>query len=225
MSATTRASALPCTSSPSAPVASREAISPARAPPMPSATANIGGSHIHESSLPRRLRPGWESLCCARASSLEAELRLADANEVAGVQLAGPGKPDAVDVGAVRRADVLDPDAVAARLDPRVARRGELIGVEPDVVLPAAADGDPGRVELELGVLVDRGALAHEEPAHARAGLGAEAGRGRLVGSEDEALLGEAQVAARRAHDAPDEEVEEHEKSGLEEEEHSLHVD
>ena len=41
----------------------------------------------------------------------------------------------AVHERAVRRADVLDPDAVAARLEARVPRRGELVAVERDVVV------------------------------------------------------------------------------------------
>src|SRR5213592_78933 len=60
MSATTRDSPLPSTLSPSAVAATRDAISPQRAPPMPSATANSGGWQTQASSLRRRLRPGCE---------------------------------------------------------------------------------------------------------------------------------------------------------------------
>ena len=59
-SATTRSSPLPSAAVPRAEAASREAISPPLAPPIPSATAKIGGSQTHESSFRRRLRPGWE---------------------------------------------------------------------------------------------------------------------------------------------------------------------
>src|SRR5512132_773264 len=60
ISATTRASPLPSTLSPSAVAATRDAISPPRAPPIPSATANSGGAQTQASSLRRRLRPGWD---------------------------------------------------------------------------------------------------------------------------------------------------------------------
>ena len=53
-----------------------------------------------------------------------------------------PGSRDAsaVDEGAVRRADVLDPEAVGPRLEHGVAGRGEVVAVEADRVLAAAAE-------------------------------------------------------------------------------------
>jgi hypothetical protein len=61
ISDTTRSSPLASLPSRSAPAASCDATSPAWAPPIPSATANSGGSQTYESSFRRRLRPG--SVC------------------------------------------------------------------------------------------------------------------------------------------------------------------
>src|SRR5262245_51425818 len=104
-------------------------------------------------------------------------------------------------------------------------RRRILVGVEADVVRVAASDRDPGRVEHELGVLVDRVAPEHDETAHLELRLGPETdGRG-LLRREDEALLRDSEVTARCSHDAPDEEIEKDEERGLQEEEGPLHVD
>src|SRR4029078_11545002 len=82
---------------------------------------------------------------------------------------------------------------------------------------------DPFRVELVLGVLVDDPALDHDEPAHVHRRL-RDAERRGLLWRQGQALLREPQVAARGADDAPDEEVEKHEKGSLEDEECALDV-
>src|SRR3954463_562422 len=119
-----------------------------------------------------------------------------------------------VQVRAVRRAEVLDPDAVLTRLEASMPRRRELVRTDRDVVLSSAADRQLRRGELEILALMEVGALdAHEPP-----GDGAAARRldPRLAGrGEDEALLRQAQIAARGAEDAPDKEGKEKEESGL----------
>jgi hypothetical protein len=100
-----------------------------------------------------------------------------------------------------------------------VARGGELVVVEGDVVLGAAADGDARRVEDELGALVQRRALQHDQPAHQ--GLGwaaiAQARGGSFLRCEDEALLRHPQILAGGAHDPPDEQVEQDDEADLQE--------
>ena len=115
-------------SSSSAAAASRDATSPACAPPIPSATAKSGGSQTYASSLCRRLRPGSVAAACARASCA----RTSAPSRRCGRRRRASSRCGCVDriavhERAVRRADVLDPDAVAARLDARVARRRELV--------------------------------------------------------------------------------------------------
>src|SRR3954447_4725313 len=108
-----------------------------------------------------------------------------------------------VQVRAVRRAEVLDPHAVLPRLAPRVPRGRELVRADRDVVLSAAADRQLRRGELEILARIEGGALDDDEPpGDGAAARGLDA---RLAGrSEDEALLRQAQVAARGADDAPD---------------------
>ena len=67
-----------------------------------------------------------------------------------GASLRGRSSRAPFTIGAVRRADVLDPDAVAPRLEARVAARRRTRRVDGDVVLPAAADRERRRVELEV---------------------------------------------------------------------------
>ena len=89
----------------------------------------------------------------ARSALLDAEVGLADAEDVARAHPLGADDARAVDERAVRRVEILHPDAVAARLDARVARGGELVPVEDEVVLAAAPDGDRSGVERELRAL------------------------------------------------------------------------
>src|SRR6185295_6548979 len=84
-----------------------------------------------------------------------------------------------------------------------------------DVVLTPTADRQLRGVEVEVGALVDVGALHDHEPAGLR--VGPRRGHGTACGArgEDEALLGQPQIAARSAHDAPDDEVEDNEERDL----------
>src|SRR4051812_42905841 len=127
----------------SAEAASCDATSPACAPPIPSATPKSGGATTEFFSLRRLLRP--VSLATAYAptgisASLDQEVGLADAEHVARVEPVRARDARAVDVGAVRRLEILYPGAVAAHLDPRMAGRRELVALEYEVVLPAAPD-------------------------------------------------------------------------------------
>src|SRR5215831_4874873 len=203
----------------SAAVASRDATSPACAPPMPSAIAKSGGSMTYASSLWRRVRPGsvtaaTRPIMCSR---LIPQIGLTDADDVALRQPAGTIEARAVQVGAVRRAEVLHPDAVLARLEPRVACGGVLVGANRDVVLAAAPDRQLRRVELEVAAFVEVRALDDDQPAGDPAAP-ARLDAGVTRRSEDEALLRHPQVAARRAHDPPDEEIEQDEERDLEDE-------
>src|SRR3954469_17133254 len=64
------------------------------------------------------------------ASCLVPQLGLADAQDVSRGQAFRARQADPVQVRAVRRADVLDPDAVTPRLDPRVVGRRVLVARE-----------------------------------------------------------------------------------------------
>ena len=105
---------------------------------------------------------------CVRADRprlllLDAEVGLADAEDVARAHPLGADDARAVDERAVRRVEVLHPDAVAARLDPRVAGGRELVPVEDEVVLAAAADGDRGGVDGEHRAGLEARAALHDE--------------------------------------------------------------
>src|SRR5258708_22890723 len=91
----------------------------------------------------------WTSLPpSAGPSRVVPQVGAADAQHVAGGEPARAVEADAVDVRPVRRADVLDPDAVAAWLDARVLRRREFVLVKLDVVRVAAAERERRGVEL-----------------------------------------------------------------------------
>src|SRR5215211_2339582 len=301
MSATTRSAPVPFTSfSCKAAAARPEATSPARAPPIPSAIANSGGSQTYASSFKRRFRPGCvatalratlktrtapEALSAGCSASLDAprkarlgradtpldrsrspswqpphgharkarlsglvarnakhfersergarrdssfvpEIRFAHANDVPRGELLRAREAGAVEIRAVGRADVLDPDAVAARLDSRVPAGRELVVVETDVVRGRPADGDRLRVQLEARAPLERVRADGDERAGVdRLRLASESGRGRLLRAHDEALLRHAHVARRAANNAPDEEVEQHEKADLEDEQSGLDLD
>src|SRR5205814_9299670 len=126
-----------------------------------------------------------------RCSLLELQLGLADADNIAWNELTRPVDADAVYVRPVGRAEVVRPDAVAARLDAHMARGGELVAVDRDVVLSGAADRERRRLELELLALLERVAPQHHEPAGVDALADRAAGERR---PEDEALLRQPQV-------------------------------
>src|SRR5439155_258302 len=152
-----------------------------------------------------------------RVSLIEPQIGLADADDVAAAQPARAVEPSAVQVRPVRRAEVLDPDAVLSWLEAGMARGGVLVSGDRDVVLIAPADRQLGRVQLEVVSLAQVRACDNNEPStvQRRAGrLQARSGRRR----EDEALLGKPQVAASGSHDPPDEDVEEHQERDLEDE-------
>src|SRR5437763_4086790 len=227
MSASTRPGISPSPSpelSRNAAAARPDATSPAWAPPIPSATANTGGSQTYESSLCRRRRPGSVAAALLPSFKVVPQLGLADAQDVARRQPLRPRQPDAVQVRAVRRADVLDPDAVLAWLDPRMRRGRVLVGVELDVVLRAAAHGQRRRVELPLLALAERGAREHRELPRLDVRPGVAEARHRARG-EHEALLRQRHVASGGAHDPPDEQVEQHQEGDLEDEQRLLHGD
>ena len=134
-----------------------------------------------------------------------------------GISLRPPFDAHAVDVRAVRGAVILDVDAVAARLEARVALRGEAVALERQVVVVAAADGERGRVD-RVGAARLKGARLddHEPP---------ELARHRLREQHD-ACWGERIIdswaAAGRAQptdDPPDEEIEQDKEGDLEDKE------
>src|SRR5262245_20665631 len=98
---------------------------------------------------------------------------------------------------------------------------GELVSVQGDRVLTGAADRDGHRPGVELLADGDRLAPLDHEPAWIRdVMLGRE-----LRGSEDEALLRrDLHVAAGRANDAPDEDVEQDQKGRLQGQQDRLDV-
>src|SRR5215831_63607 len=152
-----------------------------------------------------------------RVSRLIPQVGLADADDVPRREPPGAIEPRAVQVGAVRRAEILHPHTVVARLEPRMPRGRVFVGADRDVVLPAAPDRQLRRVQLEVLSLVEDRALDDDQPARDPAApprLHAGLARRR----EDEALLRHPQVTARRPYDPPDEEVEQDEERDLEDE-------
>ena len=135
--------------------------------------------------------------------------------------------PGAVDERPVGRADVLDPEAVGSRLEQSVARRDEVVAVEADRVLAAAAEARR-HLQLDGAPHLQSRALEHE---HARHGslddrLVPRAKLVRFLGAEHDRLLRRrAEVARDRADDRPDEEVEEHEEADLQREQRLLGVE
>src|ERR1700726_2803881 len=125
--------------------ASREATSPACAPPMPSATTNSGDRASSESSLARRWRPVSVTAYCSATRStsvhLEGEFAVANAHAIAGMQRSGRLEQLLVQVGAVRGAQILDHEDVSLLVDARMARGGEGI-LEADLGAIAAAEDD-----------------------------------------------------------------------------------
>src|SRR5580693_1284187 len=121
--------------------ARRDATSPACAPPIPSATTNNGERTSIESSLARLCRPvsvphqcsATRSITapsgspCARSVDLEGELGVADSDPVSGVQRAGTVEQLLVQVGAVRRAEILDHEDPSLLVDAGVTGRGKRI--------------------------------------------------------------------------------------------------
>ncbi len=106
-----------------------------------------------------------------------------------------------------------------AGLEARVARGGVLVALQREVVGRAAADREGGRVEhLHLALLQHR--AGGDDELSCLVALPEDAGD--LLRREHHALLRKAQIAARRTHDPPDEEIEEDEEQDLEEEQDLL---
>ena len=209
----------------SAAAASLDATSPACAPPMPSATAKSGGASdvgvLVAAPLAARVGRGR-----VRADVHSSYLRSVSPTLTMspGASRRGRSTRVAVDEGAVRRAEVVDPDAVAARLDAHVARRGELVAVEGDVVLAAAADRQRRRVELvQLAAAGSTRAAGDDEPRRVRAAAAARpAPRRRGAGRRMKLSCGRRRSRADGAHDPPDEQVEQDEKGDLQGEQRFL---
>ena len=199
----------------------RDAISPACAPPIPSATAKSGGSDDVGVLVPAPAAAGVgdggalrEPMFIVRSVRSVPPTRITSP----GASRRGSSSSSPLTYVPFVEPDVGDPDAVAPRLDARVARRGEVVAVERDVVLRSRPIVDRARVQGELSPASSAG-LARRRAARSRRPWRADqAGRLRLAGREDEALLRQAEVAARGPHDPPDEEVEEHEEEDLEDE-------
>ena len=126
-----------------------------------------------------------------------------------------------------RRADVLDPEPVRSRLEQGMARRDELVTVEPDRVLAASAETrrDP---QLDGGARLQRWAVEDEEAADRSRddGLVACPELVRLLGAEHDRLLrGSAEIARDRSHDRPDEQVEKNEERDLQREQRLLGIE
>src|SRR3954452_17417868 len=120
----------PCSSN--ALVASSEATSPARAPPIPSATANIGGATKRAGSLlsrcrPTSLAPVYSTIRSAIRLLLVAVLGVADTNHVRPLEALAARQLAAIEVGPVGGPHVLDVHVIAPLIDARVTGGRELI--------------------------------------------------------------------------------------------------
>src|SRR3954453_8802622 len=120
----------PCSSN--AFVASSEATSPARAPPIPSATANRGGARKSASSLLSRWRPTSLAPACSMIRSairllLVAVLGVADPDHVRRLEPLARGELTAVEICPVGGSHVLDVHVIAALVDAGVVGGGELV--------------------------------------------------------------------------------------------------
>src|SRR4051812_20349931 len=111
-----------------------DATSPARAPPIPSATANSGACSKTRSSLLRRWRPvsdlaklSWATRSITRPSLYEREFVVANPDAVSGVQGLWSFEQVAVEVGAVGRVQILYHQHVSLPENPAMARGGERI--------------------------------------------------------------------------------------------------
>src|SRR3954454_4933852 len=144
-----------------------EATSPARAPPMPSATTNRGERSRYESSLLWRARPtseraAFSAMRRGKRLLLVAVFGVADADHVSHLQLLGLAQLAAVQKRSVGRSHVLYVHELAAREDPAVCRRGERV-LDLDVRGRGSSHGDsPIQVELLARVEAHRG--HHDEP-------------------------------------------------------------
>src|SRR4051794_14555968 len=126
-------------------VASSEATSPARAPPIPSATANIGGATNRLSSFvsrwrPTSLAPVYSTIRRATRLLLVAVLGVADADHVRLLEALAVGELPPVQVGAVGGAHVLDVHEFSPRVDASVVR-GRVLVLDLDIGAVGATQG------------------------------------------------------------------------------------
>ena len=109
----------------------------------------------------------------------------------------------------------------AARTERAASRRIRRPGSATSFCVPRPTVSGWESIAIALAGL-ERGARQHDEPRElAVRGSEQPGGRG-LGGREDHRLLRQPQVACCRAHDPPDEEVQEHEKGELQDEERRL---
>src|SRR5215217_389274 len=214
-----------CGSSSNVPTAMPEATSPARAPPMPSATANSGLRSRYESSFPCRARPTSDSAAFSTTRNanrllLVPVLGLADADAVRHLQLLGPAQLATVQICPVGRAHVFYVHELAARKDPGVGGRRERV-LDRDVRAGPATHGR--RVaDLEHGARreVHRGHdLEPRADALAQVHAAAALTRGLRRGAARHGHVGvgaAGQVAPRAAHDPQQEQVEDGQEAELE---------
>ena len=202
-SSATRASppALDAGVSRSAAAASPEATSPAWAPPIPSAIAKSGGAQTKASSFRAALPPGVGLACrlaesqAGHASNLRSVSPIAD--DVAGRRAALARQQDPVHERAVRRADVLDLDAVAARLE---CARGASTSTRRRRAAMSFAAPRPTRQRLRRRARTCRPRRARGSAARrsgrSRAPAAAPPARGgRLLRAEDHRLLRQPQMS------------------------------
>ena len=218
------AACAPALGAPRALAASDEAISPAgRRPSRPRPRRAAGRRRRRPRSaaacgrcgrVAATYRPSLDGVLMARTSG-----RFRQCGQVAGGEPALAGQPDAVHEGAVGRADVLDVDAVAARLEARVTRRGVLVALELARRCRRRGRRERGRVDRVTSPWPSAGLCHDDQPAELARDRLRTSMRGDLLRREDHRLLREAQVSCRRTDDPPDEEVEEDEEGDLEGEE------
>src|SRR5579859_6420372 len=149
----------------------RDATSPARAPPIPSATTNSGARASSESSFARRWRPVSVPAYCSATRSirspisalvdLERELALADAHAIPEVQRLGAVQKLLVEIRPVRRVEVFDHEDVPLRKHARMARGCERV-LEADLRMVAAAEHQLVVEVVDHAVLVARSPLDDE---------------------------------------------------------------
>src|SRR5829696_6141748 len=139
------AGSLDSRASSTASTATADATSPALAPPMPSATANSGGMTTSESSLavrwrPTSVRPACSAMWSAIRLLLVAVFAVADPDRVADAEPLRRLHLPPVEVGAVRRAHVLEVHDPGAVEDTGVGGRRERV-VHADVRSVGAPEG------------------------------------------------------------------------------------
>ena len=125
-----------------------------------------------------------------------------------------PLEPRPVEERPVGRTEILDPDTVLPRLEPRVPGGGIFVRGQGDVVLASTTDRQLGRVEVEVHPLLELGAL-HDDELPRVNGWRGRCDTAFARRRQDEALLRQAEISTRGANDPPDEEIEKDEEGDL----------